>query len=236
MKNQKKNYALRVGLLVGAGILIFVFAIFFIGKQQNLFGSTALLKAIFPNVSGLQIGNNVRFNGINIGTVNDIFILSDTAVIVHMLIEKDKLPFIRTNSRSLIGSEGLMGDKIVTITSGDDSYESVKENATLRSEPPIEIDAIMGNLKNTVENAEIISSELAMIVFKVNNGNGVLSKMISDTTMSADFASTLENLKNSSASLDENLSAVKESFLLRGAIRKMEKEKESESKKNRKNK
>jgi phospholipid/cholesterol/gamma-HCH transport system substrate-binding protein len=223
-KHNRKNYSLYVGVLVGFGTLLFVTAIFLLGKQQNLFGSTVTLKTVFPNVSGLLIGNNVRFNGINVGTVGDILLLSDTAVLVNMYIEKNKLPFIRTNSRCIIGTEGLMGDKVITITSGDERFPSAKDNHTLKSDPPVEIDNIMGNLQTTSENVEIISSELAMIFYKVNNGNGVLSMMLEDSSMATNFANTLKNLETSSESLDENLDAMKQSFILRGAYRKMKKD------------
>ena len=186
------------------------------------------------------MGNNVRFNGITIGTVSDIILLSDTSVLVQLMIENDKLPFIRKNSKTTIGTEGLMGDKVVTISSGTEDFPSVKANDYINSQPPIEMDAILDNLQSTVVNAEVISSELAMILFKVNNGNGVLSRMLEDTTMAENFANTMENLESSSKSLEENLSAAKKSFLLRGAYKKMKKEeedsikKETEEKKNKK--
>ena len=224
MPEHRSNYALRVGILVAFGCLLFVFAIFFLGKQQNLFGSSTTIKTIFANVGGLQVGNNVRFNGINIGTVSDILLLSDTAVMVILTIESNKTPFIKTNSRTSIGSEGLMGDKVIVVSSGDESSPSIKENEILKSQPPIELDAILGTLQNTAENAEIISSELAMIMYKVNNGNGVLSRMLEDTTLAENFSNTMVNLQNSTKSLDENLSAVKQSFLLRGAYRKIKKD------------
>jgi len=224
MPEHRSNYALRVGILVAFGCLLFVFAIFFLGKQQNLFGSSTTIKTIFANVGGLQVGNNVRFNGINIGTVSDILLLSDTAVMVILTIESNKTPFIKTNSRTSIGSEGLMGDKVIVVSSGDESSPSIKENEILKSQPPIELDAILGTLQNTAENAEIISSELAMIMYKVNNGNGVLSRMLDDTTLAENFSNTMVNLQNSTKSLDENLSAVKQSFLLRGAYRKIKKD------------
>jgi len=94
----------------------------------------------------------------------------------------------------------------------------------LISERPVEMDEIILTLKNTVQNAEIIRKELAMIMFKINNGQGALSKLLTDSSMAEDISATLENLKSSSANLDDNLEAAKKSFLLRGAVKKMERE------------
>lgn len=228
--------AVKVGILVTVGCAIFVVAIFVLGRQQNLFGSTVTLKSVFPGVSGLQVGNNVRFNGINIGTVSEIILFNDTSVMVNMIVEKHVQKFIKQNSRCLIGSEGLMGDKVVTITAGSEDFDHVSNNTILKSEAPVEMDDIILSLKNTAENAEVISSELAVMMYKINNGNGVLSMLLTDSTMVNDLSVTLENLKSSSENLDENLEAAKKSFLLRGAIKKMEKEKKekAEQKKNKK--
>ncbi len=224
------NKSVRVGLMVAIACAIFVVAIFVVGRQQNLFGSTFTLRSVFPGISGLQVGNNVRFNGINIGTVSDIILLNDTSVMVQMIIEKDIQKFIRKNSKCIIGSEGLMGDKVITISSGTEEFEQIGTKEILISEAPVEMDEIIASLKSTVENAEVISSELALIMYKINNGDGSLSRLLSDTSMASDISATLENLKSSSENLDENLEAAKKSFLLRGAIKKMEKEKEEEEK------
>jgi phospholipid/cholesterol/gamma-HCH transport system substrate-binding protein len=59
-----------------------------IGKNRNLFGSTYELKARFGNVQGLVSGNNVRFSGIQAGTVKRVKILSDTVIEVTMVIDR----------------------------------------------------------------------------------------------------------------------------------------------------
>jgi phospholipid/cholesterol/gamma-HCH transport system substrate-binding protein len=66
----------------------------------------------------LQVGNNVRFSGINVGTVDDIQIINDSTVRVDMIIKKDVQPFIKADCRASIGSEGIVGDRLVTIAQG----------------------------------------------------------------------------------------------------------------------
>src|SRR5436189_72522 len=62
----------RLGGFIAGGILLFVVAVFVIGKQKHLFSPVFRLTANFRNISGLQVGNNVRFSGINVGTVDNI--------------------------------------------------------------------------------------------------------------------------------------------------------------------
>ncbi len=224
MEKQTKK-EIKVGVLVIAAFIIFIAAIFVLGRQQNIFGTTFTVQSIFKGVNGLQAGNNVRLNGINIGTVREISLVNDTMVNVQMTIEKNVQKFIRKNSKCVIGSDGLMGDKMVTITAGTAESPEVTENSYLLAEIPVEMDEIVASLKNTAENAEIISSELAAIMYNINNGKGALSMLLRDSTLAQDVSETLDNLNNSSQSLDENLEAAKKSWLLRGAIKRMEKEK-----------
>ena len=78
--------AFKLGLFVITGTLLFVAAVYFMGNQQNLLGRNFVLSVDFGNVNGLQAGNNVRFNGIDVGTIRDIQIISDSSLRVNMLI------------------------------------------------------------------------------------------------------------------------------------------------------
>src|SRR5690606_31224538 len=111
METHTEKFKVRLGLFIIGGIALFVLAIFIIGKQQNLFNPVFKLSANFYNVSGLQVGNNIRFSGINIGVVDNIRIINDSTVKVDMLIRKDVQEFIKNDSEAAIGSEGIIGDR-----------------------------------------------------------------------------------------------------------------------------
>ncbi|MCX6266986.1 MAG: hypothetical protein NTW16_06460, partial [Bacteroidetes bacterium] len=136
-----------------------------------------------------------------------------------------------------IGSEGLIGDKLLIITQGSTDAPLAKEGQKLASSEPVEIDAIMASLQVTAGNAEIISQELAEIMFKVNSGNGTLGRLIQDTSIANNLSQTMVNIKRSSKGLDENMNAAKENFLLKGYYRRQaeaaeEKKKDAEDKAN----
>lgn len=214
-------------MFVTIGLLLLISTIYFIGKRQNLFGSTIHLKAAFKTVSGLKLGNNVRFSGINIGTVNNIEIISDTSVLVDVVVKKEMQKFIKTNALASIGSDGLMGDKVLTISPGifDDSivYAPIKDNAFIPAKSAVEMDDIMYSVKNSVDNVDIITSELAEFTYKLNNGKGALSKLMTDEKFGKTLDATMDNLKASSKGLSENMEAAKHNFLLRGFFKKKEK-------------
>lgn len=230
MDTHSSRFKVRLGLFVAGGLLLFAVGIFLIGRQRQLFDSVFKLTSRFNNVSGLQVGNNVRFSGINVGTVENIRIINDSTVQVDMVIRKNVQPFIKTDCKATIGSEGIIGDKVLGITHGSSDASSVKDGQFLLAVEPIEPEAIIKSLHVTALNAEIISSQLASIMLRINKGNGTLGRLIRDSTISENINQTIINLKKSSKGLDENMKAAKSNFLLKGYFDNKKKKAEKEKK------
>jgi len=222
MGTHKEKFKLRLGLFVLGGLIIFVLAIFIIGRQKNLFDPVFKITTTFYNVSGLQVGNNVRFSGINVGTVDKISIINDSTVQVDMLIKKSVQEFIKNDSEVGIGSEGIIGDRLLVISQGSTDAPMAKDGEELLSSEPIETDAIVSSLEVTAMNAEIISNELAMIIANINSGKGTLGRLIQDTSIADNLSKTMKNLESSTKGLEENMEAAKENILLRGYFKKKE--------------
>lgn len=220
MDTSKKQFKIRLGLFVAGGLALFIVAIFIIGKQKNLFDPVFELNTTFNNVSGLEVGNNVRFAGINVGVVDNIGMLNDSTVKVKMLIQKDVKQFIKTDCEVVIGSAGIIGDRILTITQGSLNAPLVKDGANLQSAEPVEMSAIMESLLVTADNAAIVSDQLLEVIVKLNSGQGIIGRLISDSLIGEDFSQTMENIKKSSQGLNENMNAAKENFLLKGYFRR----------------
>lgn len=220
------KYKLRLGLFILLGFALFVIAIFWIGRQQNLFNPTFKLTADFGDVSGLQVGNNIRFSGINVGTVDAIQIMNDTTVRVFMQVDKDVQPFIKSDSYAAIGSEGLIGDRVIVISQGSMSATSVRNGDHLMAMDPVDMDQLMATLQVTGENAAVITDQLAEIMYKINNGEGSLSKLLEDKSIANSLEQTMQNLQQGTKGFSDNMEAAKNSFLLRGYFKKKERDKD----------
>jgi len=223
MDTHSQKFKFRLGLFVAGGLTLFILAIFIIGKQKNLFDPVFKLTSTFHNISGLQVGNKIRFSGINVGTVDEINIINDSTVRINMLIKQNVWQFIKSDCRVSIGSEGIIGDKLIIISQGS-SNTKAKEGQALASSEPIETDAIMKSLRVTAGNAEIITNQLAQIMVKINKGDGTLGRLIQDKTIAENLNKTIENLKKGSKGLDENMTAVKHNFLFKGYFNKKARE------------
>lgn len=224
--DKQSGYTWKLGMFVTIGLLLFIMAIYFIGKQKNLFGSTFNITSQFKTVSGLEVGNNVRFSGINIGTVEEIQLINDSSVVVRMVIKDEVREFIKTDARASIGSDGLMGDKVLTISPGVKSTKVIENNGAIASVNGIEMQDLMKSVKKSVDNAAVITDELAIFSHSMNNGNGALARLVRDDKMANSVSNTLSNLESGTKGFSENMEAAKSNFLLKGYFKKKEKEKE----------
>lgn len=224
METHSQKFKIRLGIFITVGLALFFIAIFIIGKQKNMFNPVYKLSTDFYNVSGLQVGNNVRFSGIDVGTVDNIRIINDSTVRVDMLIKKEVQKFIKIDSEVGIGSEGLIGDRIVIISQGSSESSIAKDGQQLYSNEPVETDAIIESLEVTAGYAEVIAQEMAEIMVKINTGQGALGQLIQDSAFAKNLNQTMVNLKKSSKGLNENMEAAKSNFLLRGFFKKKERQ------------
>lgn len=196
--NTDKGSNWKLGMFVLIGIVLFIVTIYFVGKQQNLFGSTIHLKSQFKTVGGLKVGNNVRFSGINVGTVDEIHLVTDSSVVVVLVLQKEVQKFIKTDAIASIGSDGLMGDKVLTISPGTSSNKIVQDDDFIASKAALEMEDLMKSVKTSVDNAGLITGELAKFTSNMNNENGALSRLMNDQELANSLNKTLVNLETSS--------------------------------------
>jgi len=222
---------IRIGLFTFIGLLVLIAAIFFIGNQKSLFSATFKLSGRFNNVNGLQVGNNVRFAGINVGVVDDIDIVNDTTVNVVLTINDDVKKFVKKDARMSIGSDGLMGDKLVALMPGGaNTTAMVNDGDRIGSINPVDVDKIIAKFTKMADNAGTLIDGLSQIVTKVNNGKGSIGRLLNNDKMAREMEktvtqakSTMQNVHKTTNTLNEDLKAAQSNFLLKGFFNKKKK-------------
>lgn len=186
----------KLGLFVIIGLVFLVTSLYLIGSNRNIFGRTISINATFYNVNGLMAGNNVRFSGIDVGTVRRVEIKSDTIIVVTMLIKKDVRQFIRKNAIATVGTDGLMGNKLVNITPIPGNADMIEEGDVLITRKAVETDLMLRTLEQTNKNLEEITSDIVKITQKVINSKSVWT-IVSDTVLAYDLQKSIENIRKS---------------------------------------
>lgn len=199
-------------MFVLLGTLFLIYALYMIGSKRNLFGSNFRIIALFHNVNGLEKGNNVRFAGIDVGTVESVKIINDSCVKVVMVIETDVQKYIRKNALAGIGTDGLMGNKLVNINPSMEEAPGVKEDDTIKAMKPIETDEMLRTLNRTNDNIAAITDNLKTITTKINSRNTLWS-LLMDTVVADNVKQAIVNIRltgSNSAQITGDLSNIVE--------------------------
>jgi phospholipid/cholesterol/gamma-HCH transport system substrate-binding protein len=191
----KNNRPVIVGIFIVLGLAILIVTIFTLGGQKKAFVKTFALNAIFNDVSGLAIGANVLFSGVKIGTVKKIEFYGDSQVKVSMSIENDAESHIRKNAFAKIGSDGLIGNKLVVIYGGSKNFPQVVKNDFLKIENELSTEDMLATLQQNNKNLVDITTSFKSITKKIDAGDGVLGKLVNDPALGAKLASTINNLQ-----------------------------------------
>ena len=223
---QNTGHNIKLGIFVSITILFLVVGIYFVGQRQQLFSDTFHVSAIFKDISGLQVGNNVRFSGIDVGVIEDIQQISDSTVKVDMIINEQSRKFIKKNAVATIGSDGLMGNKILVIIPSAPGSEELVNNDILETAQPVTMDEILVKLKVTSSNAADITDDLAAIIGNIRGGKGTVGKLFMDSLFAENVDQAMVNIKQGTGGFKQNMDAASHNILLRGYLRKKEKEKE----------
>lgn len=184
----------RLGIFVGSGLLFLILLLYMIGKNRSMFGSNYILKARFENVHGLVEGDNIRFAGIEAGSVKSIRLINDTLIEVTMLIDKSMENIIHSNAVASIGTEGFVGNKVINIVPSKQPAALAKEGDVLLSKKNVDTDEILQNLSATTNDVNRIASELKTAVLRFSNDNNFW-KLLRDPSIPGDIKAAISKIR-----------------------------------------
>jgi len=187
----------KLGAFTLAGLLFLVLLLYMIGKNQNMFGENYLLRARFNNVQGLITGNNVRYAGIETGTVKEILILNDTTIEVTMIVERKMQSIIRKNATVSVGTEGFVGKKVVNITPGQGQAPLAEEGDILFARKTLSTDEMLETLSQTNRDISEIAAGLKQTVQRINNSNQLWA-LLNDPGIPADVRQAASAVRTAS--------------------------------------
>lgn len=131
-----RRYELKVGIMVGLGMLVFIITNFMLGGD-NVFRSNYTLKVNLSQVQGLGPGSVVQLLGIPVGNVRAINISrisGHNQLEVELKIDKSFQKQITLGSTAGIRTQGALGDKYVYITPGPLDQKPLEDGDILIAE------------------------------------------------------------------------------------------------------
>lgn len=194
MERKETVQQVKLGIFVLAGVALFLAFVFLIGSENNLFSRTFSVNAVFRNVEGLKAGDNVWLSGVKIGTVSDVRIMAEGKVVVTLALKENQNRFIQSDAVVSIGSDGIVGSKIVVIRPGK-SHTVVSEDDTLATISPTDTQDILNLARDVGENTRSLTADLRTIASQIRKGQGVVGELLYDGTIAQEIRATILNLR-----------------------------------------
>lgn len=189
---------LKLGIFVLAALTFLILLLYMIGKNKNIFGATFAVKAHFGNVQGLTPGNNVRYAGIQVGTVKKITILNDEQIEVELLIENKMKQYIRKNAKVTIATDGLMGNKVLNITPAPGDADLISPGDVLVTQPSVDMNGMVNTLSGTNDDLAVVAAELKGALLRINN-SPALWALLADSSLSRNVSASMVNIRAAAA-------------------------------------
>ncbi len=217
----KGSTEIKVGIFVLLGIAALFYLTVKLAQEAFTPKDSYPVYALFENVAGLTKGAKVDIAGVTIGKVGDIELTPEGKAKVKLLIYKKFK--IRQDSKAIIRTFGVLGDKYVEIKPGKSSYYISPGGVISNTESPVELDQILSsiapaieglkellgseegikNLKELVANFKEAAESIKMVAQKLEKGQGTLGKLLTDDSLYTELTSTIKDIKITAKNLKE---------------------------------
>jgi len=192
--------AITVGIFLAVGLLIFILGVFVLGGQSKSFSKSIHISAVFDDVAGLKKGNNVWFSGVKVGTISDMHFIGPHEVEVKMSVDENSRQYIHRNAQVHIGSDGLIGNKIIVIDGGSPQAPIIEDKDVLQAAKLTSTDDIMKTLQQNNENLLAITGDFKLLSHKILQGKGTVGTLMADSLMAVQLKASMKNLQAATAS------------------------------------
>ncbi|NSL86407.1 MCE family protein [Chitinophaga sp. Mgbs1] len=199
MSKESNKRTVIVGIFIFLGLLIFVTGVLVLGGQRKTFVKSVRVSAVFKDINGLAAGNNIWYAGVKVGTVKKITFTRHDQIEVIMNIDKSSRQFIHKDVTAKVGSDGLIGNKIIVLSGGTETAPAIESGDVIPVVPALSPDNIMATLQVNNENLVTITGNLKTITQQLVEGKGTIGKLLTDESAYKDVQATLTNLKATAA-------------------------------------
>lgn len=198
MTTSPNRTAVIVGLFVTASITILAGGILAVGNLNDTFATKITVSVVFDEVSGLQKGDNVWFSGLKVGTVSNLEFHGDSQVEVELKVDQEATPHIHKDALAKVGSDGLIGNRIVVLYDGTTDAPTIKEGDVLAVGETVSTEAIMEMLQTNNTNLLAITNDIKGITSKIAAGEGTIGKLLKDDALYTNVTQAVDTLNAAS--------------------------------------
>ena len=216
MAISRRRIETAVGAMILLGAASLLISVIFIGQRRGIFDRRVRLRTQFTTVEGLKPGANVHLAGIQVGSVETVFLSPDGDVQVWMEVRAGVAHRIREDSRARIKTAGLVGDRYVDITVGSADSPPVAEGDMIVGVDPVDVNQalaeagpVLRDLAVAIENVRVVTTRmlddesnvsrtldnLRVITGNLREGRGSVGRLLAEDDVYEELRATLESAR-----------------------------------------
>lgn len=190
----------RVGILLIVSLLLLAFGIFQVGRLFDVFATRYPLVTLLESSGGLIAGSPVTLAGQRVGQVASIEFLpvgerrDSATVIARLSVNESVQSQIRGDSRVILETQGLLGDRFVNISPGSPGFEPLEPGDTIPSLPPLDYESVLRTAAATIEQVQDVVVDLRTLTNRLAAGEGTLGSLLTDDALYQRMAATTAEL------------------------------------------
>jgi phospholipid/cholesterol/gamma-HCH transport system substrate-binding protein len=198
---------LKVGILVLVAVAVLIGLVFLMsGSTGGLFAHKLTLRSYFQNASGLKGGAPVTLEGVTVGNVTGIRIVSSrnpTPVEVTIQVGEKLASSLHTDSTTSIAQAGVLGDSYVDISSETAKGPEPANNAELAARNIPSIQAVVDTSQEALQKAALVMTKINTLLDTLNSKHGSAGLLLNDPQLYNKATKLLSNIEAITQGLSE---------------------------------
>jgi phospholipid/cholesterol/gamma-HCH transport system substrate-binding protein len=226
------NKSLKVGIFTLAGLILVGVATFMIGDTEHLWNRSVEYTAAFDDVAGLKPGSPVSMGGVDIGRVDSVAHspdVKDARIYVKLQVARSESVRVLTDTKAQILGKGLLGDKMVDLSTTGKG-PPLSPNGMLPTSEPIDFTSALGVIANKANHAmtnveqttEMLNDpklhddikqsldDLRVVLDGVVHSDSAIHRLLLDPDEGAKLDRAISNLEASSETLNASMGTVRD--------------------------
>jgi phospholipid/cholesterol/gamma-HCH transport system substrate-binding protein len=206
---------LKVGVIVTVSTVLLCALLFLMTSSTGMgvFSKKILITTYFANSGGLKDGAAVNLEGVTIGEVTHVLVVTDparklTPVKVMMKLDPRYITSLHTDSVATLATVGVLGDTVVDIDSKAATGPELQTGDELRTRSGAGISDVVETSQKALETLNTTLVKLDAVIDTIHQGQGTVGKFVMDPALYNEANATVSELHTLTVNLNAGKGSV----------------------------
>ncbi len=206
---------LKVGVIVLVSAIILVTLLFLMTSSSGLgvLSKKLTVTTYFENSAGLKAGAAVNLEGVTVGEVKSVTVVTDparklTPVQVVMKLDDKYAGSLKEDSKAALTTVGVLGDTVVDINSQVAVGPPLKDGDELHTLETPSITDVVKASQGTIEQLNVILAKMNTVVDNLQDGKGSIGQLINNPDLYNQVTATVTELHTLETNLNNGRGSV----------------------------